>query len=597
MSKIKVLDGLTVQKIAAGEVIERPASIVKELVENSIDAGSTQIVVETIDGGKSLIRVTDNGEGMDREDVLLAFKRHSTSKLYSIDDLNTIMTLGFRGEALSSICAVALVEVITRRVESEEGIKAIVLDGIVNDIMPIGAPTGTTMIIKNLFFNLPVRKKFLKSNSTEDTHISDILTKLAIGNPGVSFKYIRDNRVIFNTNGSKDNINTIYELLGKDNTRDLIPLDIETEDFKVIGYLSKNTLYRSNRAHQYLYVNGRYVVDYKISRTIENQYTSLIPINKYPIYILNISIDPKNIDVNIHPTKQEIKFIGDTMIYEKLGMVIKRNLNTVINIPKPVNKRMEEVRTPSIFEINKTERVDKPYKLEDDKESIIVFKDLSHVEIVKEDEALSKEVEIKNQTNKKDFKFSALKQIGIGFKTYIFAEDILNDKLFIIDQHAAHERVLYERLLNEYNNESIIVQQLLYPEIVELNPTEYINAKENIDYFNKIGFEIDIFDEKSIIIRGVPMIFGKPNSKSLFIEVLDKIDVKIMHNHELKLEKIIKLACTSAIKAGDSIKNMEVSSLFKQLDNCNQPFTCPHGRPTIIEITKDELEKKFLRIM
>lgn len=594
MSKIKILDGLTIQKIAAGEVIERPASIVKELVENSIDAGSTQIIIETIDGGQSLIRVTDNGEGMDREDLLLAFERHSTSKLHAIEDLDTILTLGFRGEALSSICAVALVEVITRTPNTDEGMRAKISNGIVNEIEPIGAPIGTTMIIKNLFYNLPVRKKFLKSNNTEDSHISDILTKLAIGNPAISIKYIRDNKVIFNTQGSSKNINAIYELLGKDNTKDLIPVNIESDDFKLTGYLSKNTLYRSNRAHQYLYVNGRYVIDHRISKVIETQYNSLIPINKYPIYILNITIDPVNIDVNIHPTKQEIKFVGDTMIYDKLGQAIRKNLNAIINIPKSTAKKVEEVRSTSIFDIKQSDVTMEPIN-KGDFDSTIVFKDFSEVEFDSEIPMINEELDV--EIREKQIIFSSLKQIGIGFKTYIFAEDILNDKLFIIDQHAAHERVLYERFKIDFENEKIAIQQLLYPEIIELDPKELVTAKGNISYFNKIGFEVDIFDEKSVIIRGVPLLFGRPNNKNLFLEVLDKIDDKVENNHSLKLEKIIKLSCTSAIKAGDSIKEIEIKSLFNQLDECKQPYTCPHGRPTIIEITKDELEKKFLRII
>jgi len=598
MSKIKILDGLTIQKIAAGEVIERPASIVKELVENSIDAGSNQIIIETTDGGKSLIRVTDNGEGMDTDDVLVAFERHSTSKLFSIDDLNSIMTLGFRGEALSSISAVSKVEVITRRIDSNEGIKATVSEGKVTDISSIGSPIGTTMIIRNLFYNLPVRKKFLKSNSTEDSHISDILTKLAIGNPQVSIKYLRDNRVIFNTNGNKNNINTIYELLGKDNAKDLISIDIETVDFSVNGYLSNNTLYRSNRQHQYLYVNGRYVIDHKISKVIENQYSSLIPINKYPVFILNIKIDPKNIDVNIHPTKQEIKFVGDTLIYEKLGLSIKRNLNSIINISKNINKKVEEVQSTSIFDVKNKEKDDIEIDNTFDIESAIVFKDYSSLDI---NHALSESLEVREDITEtrsvKKIDLGSLDPIGIAFKTYIFLRDTLNNKLYVIDQHAAHERVLYERLSIEYEKESILIQQLLYPEIIELNPKDYMKAMENIEYFNLIGFEAEMFDEKSVIIRGVPMLFGKPNSRELFIELLDKIEDKLDSTHHAKIDKIIKLACTSAIKAGDSIKTIEIKSLLSQMDKCDNPYTCPHGRPTIIEITKDELEKKFLRII
>ena len=345
MSKIKLLDYNTISKIAAGEVIERPSSIVKELVENSIDANANQITIEIQDSGISLIRVTDNGEGMNKEDLLLAFQRHSTSKLRAIEDLDSCFTMGFRGEALSSIASVSKTEVISRTKDDMAGIKASLIEGAVVDFEPTGTPIGTTMIIKDLFYNLPVRKKFLKSKNVEENYIMTSITKLAIGNPDISFKYIKDDKVVFTTMGSGDVINTVFQLLGKNNAKGFKQISIEEENFKLQGFISDNTLYRSNRNHQYLYVNKRYVVDYRISKIIENQYSSLIPINKYPLFILFISIDPSQIDVNIHPTKQEIKFISDTLVYENLGKAIKMQLNESFHIPKvDFNKNKKEIQ-------------------------------------------------------------------------------------------------------------------------------------------------------------------------------------------------------------------------------------------------------------
>jgi len=608
MSKIRVLDNLTIQKIAAGEVIERPASIVKELVENSIDAGGDQIIVEISDAGRDFIRVTDNGEGMDEDDLSLAFTRHTTSKLHSVEDLGRILTMGFRGEALSSICAVSKIEVLTRRNDMDAGLMGYVEDGVLKSISPTGSPMGTTMIIRKLFYNLPVRKRFMKSKTWEENAITETVTRLAVGNPGISIKYIKDNKVVFNTTGTGDIKNTVFQLLGKDLASGLKNLSINTEDFSIQGYVSDNTLYRSNRHHQYLYVNGRYVVDYRLSRIIEKSYQTLIPSNRFPVFVLFVNIDPSDVDVNIHPTKQEIKFTNDSNIYQKLEAAIRNNIDVIMRVPKAnlepkVKNNLEEY--PSIWDIEKDGTLDKlennRYNDDPDEKSI-VFVDYSQEEdwspndLTKEKKESYSSHGIEGSIDKTMVSFKSLRILGTAFRTYVFAENVVNSTLYIIDQHAAHERIMYEKLLNEFKNETVHVQQLLQPLVLDLGQTEYTIAMENLDHFESLGFLVEPFGDRSMILRGVPFVFGAPDSRSLFLDILDQLEESKPSSYETKLERIMKLACTSAIKAGDSVAEIEAKALLNQLEECENPYTCPHGRPTIIEMTRKELEKMFLRI-
>lgn len=601
MNKIKVLDSITISKIAAGEVIERPASIVKELVENSLDAGATQIIVETQDAGKSLIRVTDNGEGMDKEDLLIAFERHTTSKLSSAEDLENISTLGFRGEALSSIAAVSKMEVMTRTDFSSSGTQAKVENAAVIGISPAGTPVGTTMIVRELFQNVPVRRRFLKSNSTEDGQIGDILVKLAIGNPGTSFKYIKDSKIIFSTNGKGDAFAAIFQLLGRDVARGLIPFSLKSDKLSIDGFISNNNLYRGNRNHQYLFVNGRYVVDYRLSRIVEQQYSSIIPINRYPLFVLYLHMDPADLDVNIHPTKQEIRFSSDSKIYEAIELGFKDSFRELLRIP--------EVRNES-FRQNKSEKeAPKLWELSSPKNEIeqvitnsaLIIRDYTAVDYEKTVPS-DNENSIRNGGNKEssvreEINFEALNPIGVIFDTYIITEDRQDGSMWIIDQHAAHERIMYERLKADFLSESISVQQLLSPIVIELTPGEYRKTMDNLEFFNLLGFETEAFGDRSIILRGVPMIFGSPDGRGLFIEILDGLEEGLTLPYEIRLDRIMKIACTKAVKAGDKLDNREIDSLLTQLMDCENPLTCPHGRPTVVKMTRQELEKKFLRIM
>ncbi len=615
MAKIKILDDLTIQKIAAGEVIERPASVVKELVENSIDAGSTSITIEIKNGGKSYIRITDNGDGMDREDLAIAFKKHSTSKIEKIEDLFSVMSLGFRGEALSSISSVAQVEVLTKTNSSDSGLQAFIEDGEITNMNIIGAPKGTTMIIQNLFYNIPVRKNFLKSDLSEGNHVSAIVNKLALGNPNISFKFLRDDKTILQTSQNNKLLNNIYSILGKDTVKSLTPVEYEDKEIKLNGYISNTSFYRGNRNHQYLYINGRYVINYAISKIIENLYRSLIPINKYPIFILYLEIDPLEIDVNIHPTKQEVKFLKDDLIYGKISNIIKDSLIPSIHVAQFVleKDKKEDKELPKLFEIDGNDEfedliVHDLTQLDDGIDIELVsnnnlyntFKN----EIVDENTEIIEEsidyLDLEDniiEEQKFDDIILDISPIGRVFNTYIIAESKDKEKLIFIDQHAAHERILYERYKKEFENEEINIQLLLFPEVIELTDTEMNHLMENLDIFKDLGFDIDEFGHKSIALRGIPIIFSRQNPRDLFLDILDNLGSNIKSNYDSKVEKIMKIACSNAIKSGNNIKDIEIMALIKDLLACENPYTCPHGRPTIMEMTKQDIEKQFLRII
>ena len=626
MAKIKILDDLTIQKIAAGEVIERPASIVKELVENSIDANADNIIIEINNGGKSYIRITDNGDGMDKDDLSVAFEKHSTSKIDNIEDLFSVMSLGFRGEALSSIASVARVEVLTKTKSSDSGIQAFIEEGKITDMGIIGCPKGTTMIVRDLFYNLPVRKKFLNSDLSEGNYISSIVNKLALGNPNLSFKFIRDNKTVLQTWQKNSLLDTIYNILGKDIANAMLPVEYKDDNFKLRGYISNTNLYRGNRNHQYLYINGRYVVNYAISKIIENLYKSLIPLNRFPVFVLYLEIDPLEIDVNIHPTKQEVKFLKENHVYGKISNIIKEYLMPSIHVPQFVikNEKKEEVENlPKLFELEDESEYDdivvrdftntskktitskednNPYYLDGWTDKEIETKDIAiSIEDLQEDKDTGDNIEERYlevfEKQKIEDLLLDISPIGRVFNTYIIAESKDEEKLIFIDQHAAHERILYEKYRHEFENEKINVQLLMFPEVIELTDVEMNYLIQNIDLFKDLGFDIDEFGQNSIALRAVPMIFGSPNARELFLDILDSLELGIKSSYDTKIDKIMKIACTNAIKSGDNIKDIELMALIKDLKACDNPYTCPHGRPTIVEMTKKDIEKQFLRIV
>ncbi len=618
MSKIKILDNLTIEKIAAGEVIERPASIVKELLENSIDAKATEITIEIKDGGKSLIRVTDNGEGIGESDLPLAFKRHSTSKLRKIEDLYKISSLGFRGEALSSISAVAKIKILTKTQSSLAGIEAIIENGSLINQNIVGCPKGTTMIVEDLFYNLPVRKEFLKSDLVESNKISDIIYKIALGNPNIGFTYIKDNKTILRTNRNQDLKNHIYTILGRDFSENLLEISHETEDFKIKGFISNNQYYRGNRSHQYLYINDRYIQNINISKAIERQYKSLIPINRFPVFLIFIYINPSKIDVNIHPTKQEVKFTNENYLIENISSRVKNVLFPRVEVGKiklQAKNMVKKETIPNLFDFAKDLESSKeiPTSNQD-----FFIEDLRPVEKTSKDTLIKEEKPSYNTlVNSKDFlependpfidpsenstgptknMLDNLEPVGIVFNTYIIAEDRTKEKIYFIDQHAAHERVMYEKYLQEFKEENIYIQGLISPLVLNLTNQESNKLIKNIDLFKRLGFDLEEFGNNSIIVRGVPMLFGKPNVENLLLDILDNLG-DVTNNYDTRVDKIMKIACVNSVKSGDDLKTEEVFSLFNRLKNCSQPHTCPHGRPTILEMSKKHIEKEFLRIM
>lgn len=624
MTKIKVLDSLTIQKIAAGEVIERPASIVKELVENSIDANADSIVIEIKNGGKSLIRVTDNGDGMEKQDLALAFKKHSTSKLNSVEDLYSISSLGFRGEALSSIASVAKVKTLTKTEGAQGGIQALVEEGKILSMETVGCPKGTTMIVSDLFYNLPVRKKFLKSDLSEGNHISDIVYKIALGNPQISFRFIRDNKTVLRTSKTDNLLETIYSVLGRDYSKNLIPIEYRDNYLEIKGFISNNNLYRGNRNHQYIYINNRPIINHGISKVIENQYQTLIPTNRFPVFVLNINLDPGEIDVNIHPAKHEIKFVNQDRVFGSLSNLVKRNLMVEIKRPKMTFKEeeREDKELPILFhedsykECEKTtDKMHKEILIHDltdhgygqDEPSLTENRPMqieyqfiespSHNSLP-DDTFLNHNSSISDVKDNVEDRFNHINinPIGRAFATYAIVEIIDEEKLLFIDQHAAHERIMYEKFKKEYEKEEIATQQLISPEIIELTNKEMTEFNDNLTLFKDLGFDVERFGTNSIAIRGVPLIFGKPMIKDLFLDLLDGLGGSLRTSYDTRLEKIMKLACTNAIKSGDKIGSVEIVALYKDLLKCNNPHTCPHGRPTIIELSKKDIEKQFLRI-
>lgn len=627
MNNIKLLDSSTINKIAAGEVIERPASVIKELIENSIDAMSSVITIEIEDGGKKYIRVTDNGTGINMDDVDYAFLRHSTSKINNVEDLQSLSTLGFRGEALASIASVSQLELITKTKDSVSGVHVFINGGEVLKKSEVGCPVGTTIILRNLFYNVPVRQKFLKSDTIEASYISDIIYKLALGNPGLKFKYIKDNKVIINTPGKKDIRSTIYSLLGKEFVSSMFDIAYSGDDIEICGLISSPAFTRGNRNHQYTYVNGRYIKSEEVSDIIEVQYKTLIPINRFPVYAIYIDIKPELVDVNVHPTKTEVRFDNVDKLREALSLAIKsaflsNNLIPEVTIPVVSHDNKADMQKQVTFLdvnniadalIEKTDRLDESSEntsidataLDFEAEGIVTSKKVNDQSYIDVNDIIrvidysaneSAEVSYNNKTETKVNPIPELKIIGTLFDTYIMAEDRVGKDLYIIDQHAAHERIMYEKIKTQLETDEIYKQQLLSPTVIDVSHGEMQLIKENMDLFNKIGFDIENFGLNSVVIRSVPLVFGVPDTRNLFLDILDNLKERISSSYDIRIDKIMKLACTSAIKAGHNIKMVEIDTLINDLKRAKQPFTCPHGRPIIVKMSKYEFEKRFKRV-
>ena len=617
---IRLLDEATISKIAAGEIIENSASIVKELVENSIDAGADDILVEIRGESTSYIKVSDNGSGFAEEDIEVAFLRHSTSKLEKIEDLEKIRTLGFRGEALASISNISKIKLMTKRQEDLAGNSILIENGKIIKKNKVGMPKGTTFVISDVFYNTPVRKKFLRKDLTEINNIIDIVQKIALSNNNIKFTLIRDGKTILNTGSDKDPINRIFSILGSEIASSLNEGSFESENYKIRGFFSDNKLFRSNRDSQYIFVNGRFIRNINISRAVEKNYHSLIPLNRYPVFVLYIDIDPKLIDVNIHPKKNEIKISNENILNALLTEVVEDVIFPNRSIREiEIEDKKESINVFDIFEDEKSDKSEAQEKETNLKslweieketkdevlqnsfnEDVVLYRDKENLDLSEDKKIIKEESEERNflfndEKSKIDEKLLNTRIAGVLFKTYILLENQRNGVTYVVDQHAAHERVNYEKFLHMYLNSEITSQILLKPEIIELNQIEYDKILNYLELFTRLGFKIEDFGDNSVVLREVPMIFGLPTYVNFIRDIIDSLDKDISSNYEADLYKIMKKACKASVKAGDDLSDLEIESLIKDLKNCENPYTCPHGRPTVVEVSKHTISKLFLR--
>ena len=603
MKTIKKLENHLINKIAAGEVVDRPLSIVKELVENAIDAGASTVTVEIMDGGLTQIRVTDNGYGISPDQLPLAFMRHATSKIEDSDDLFNIQTMGFRGEALASIAAVSQVEMITKTADSVMGARIAVHGGDIIETGEIGCLNGTTLVVSNLFYNIPARRKFVKKPATEGSLIADIMQKLALANPGCAFRFINDGRLIFQTNGMGDLKTAIHYVFGRDISSKLVEIDVKTNGMSLYGYVGKPEIARGNRGYGYFIINRRYIKNRVASQAVEDALKQSIQSGKFPVYVLNLTINPGEVDVNVHPAKLEVRFDNDEAIYRFINESVKKSLSEINLIPevkigvkavKPVVNEIDIIQsqllisepTPPIYE-NKGPNID---IVKNDENDIIQQKP------PKENENFA----ILPQAPEKNISappfFTNYLIMGLLFQTYWLVEQ--GDSLYLIDQHAAHERVLYEEIMGEVKNKTISAQPLIEPVRLKLTPKEAQALRDNKDIFEKGGFEVEEGSFGQFDVITVPYFFNNPISPGFFIDILDKLkpyNVPDTPNYEKKASIIAMAACKGAVKAKDALNETEAEALISALIKIENPFNCPHGRPTIIEITKNEIERKFLR--
>ena len=644
---INILDKDTIDKIAAGEVVERPASIVKELLENSIDAGSSLVTIEIKNGGIDLIRITDNGCGIASSEVKKAFLRHATSKIVSDKDLISIKSLGFRGEALSSIAAVSKCEMITKTRDELTGVRYYIEGGNEVEYEEIGAPDGTSIIIRDIFYNTPARRKFLKTASTEGAHISELVEKLAMANTEIAFKFISNGQIKLQTNGSGNLKDIVYQLYGKEISKALCNVDYEKNGIKIKGVVARPEVTRSSRNLENIFVNGRYIKDNIISKAVEDGFGDRLMQHQYPFCALNFDLD--GVDVNVHPRKMEVRFSDRNFVYDNTKEAVEEIFTTqsavrevpvgktsnekkvFVNTPEPFeNKRRDMSQIPEKVLHNKYEDVTKDTlhstgsddeikwrvpkeNMYNPKDDMSFIKDENTKRVYSDINDLSnksiKEVNIGNidDANPNGIKPSQLsffeseskkymKVIGQVFDTYWIVQ--LENEMYIIDQHAAHEKVMYERLLKESKANKLSSQMINPPIIVTLTDLEQNVLKEHMDEFRGIGFDIEEFGGKEYKINAIPNIFPSIPKAELFNEMLsDSTNYDVISPSELILAKVASMSCKAAIKGNMRISLLEANELFDELLSLDNPYNCPHGRPTVIKMTKQEIEKKFKRIV
>lgn len=638
MPQIQLLDEATIEKIAAGEVVERPSSVVKELVENAIDAKATFITVEIKEGGLSFIRITDNGCGIDKEQVRLAFLRHSTSKIRSLEDLMCIKSLGFRGEALASISAVAQVELITRPRGALTGVRYVIEGSKEKLFEEIGAPEGTTFLVRNLFFNTPVRRKFLKSAQTEAGYVATIMERLALSHPEVSFQLIVNNQQKLHTSGNCNRKDIIYHIYGKDIASNLLPVERDECGIGVNGFIGKPLVSRGNRNFENYYINGRYMKSQIIAKAIEEAYKPYLMNHQYPFTVLYLAMDEELMDVNVHPTKMEVRFANGEQLYQTLLGMLRdtlqgRDLVPEVSVhgektgagekPQAPAKTEPAPRAPQPFERNRISEIrrsiakDSPYELkyaprplpqpqpeqktgtqeqpaavsEPEPKTAAVEQQLALTDVFREENGY--QTGFIEQAKK-----SNVHVIGQLFDTYWLTQ--AEDKLYIIDQHAAHEKVLFERNMKTFATREYTSQQLSPPIILSLSMTEQQALQSNLEELKKLGFEIDEFGGREYAILAVPDNLYNLDAKALFLELLDDMVSQTatqVLTTEMIWNKVATASCKAAIKGNQRISAAEVETLIKELLTLENPYHCPHGRPTMISMSKYEIEKKFKRIL
>ncbi|MDE6435109.1 MAG: DNA mismatch repair endonuclease MutL [Lachnospiraceae bacterium] len=701
---IKVLDQATVNKIAAGEVVERPSSVVKELVENAIDAGATAITVEIKDGGTSLIRITDNGAGIEKEEVPTAFVRHATSKIITIEDLLSVSSLGFRGEALASIAAVSQVECITKTAHALTGIRYEIHGSREISSEEIGAPTGTTIIVRNLFYNVPARKKFLKTPMTEGSYVTELVTRLSLSHPEVSFKYIINGSNKIATSGNGRLKDVIYHIYGKDISANLLPVKRTANDFAVEGYVGKAYVSKGNRSFEHYFVNGRYIRSNIVTKAIEEAYKSFVMVHKFPFTALHFTLDSNKLDVNVHPTKMEFKYADGEQLFdfvkdsvrqallsqemiqdvslrtakEERELVIEQQRKSTLHVPEPFEKEARALRYQQAVTEHKKEQEDTKSPVPGDtspdsteiKKSAATSKNITKTNIAASPSQTNKQefteaVKFTNiqeipaasvQTNGQasaEISDSILKQetapktditdikpiekssgvdthtqnmtsdhvasvkgeqismdmesfisgearkkhrlIGQVFKTYWMIE--YENKLYIVDQHAAHEKVMFERLMRQLADRKVLSQQLLPPKVLHLDSVEHTTVMSHMDLFAQTGFDIEDFGDDSVVVRAMPDDIMGVAPQALFDALLNALTEDIGKiSIDFFVEKLSGMACKAAIKGNTEITTMEADTLIDEMLSLDNPYNCPHGRPTMIALTKTELERKFKRI-
>ncbi len=686
---IKVLDQATINKIAAGEVVERPSSVVKELVENAIDAGATAVTVEIKDGGLSFIRITDNGAGIEKAEVPTAFIRHATSKIMTIEDLLSVSSLGFRGEALASIAAVAQVELITKTAHALTGLRYEIHGSKEIASEEIGAPTGTTIIVRNLFYNVPARKKFLKTPMTEGGYITDLITRLALSRPDISFKYIINGNNKITTSGNGKLQDVIYHIYGKDVSSNLLPIKRQVDEFKVEGYIGKAFVSKGNRGFEHYFINERSIRNVVVTKAIEEAYKSFVMIHKFPFTALHFTLDSTKLDINVHPAKMESKYADGERLFqfvkdsvrqallqeemipdvslrsakEEKAIVIEQQRQLNANVPEPFEKKARAIRyqqesarkdvadnrktavtavpesvtvpqpvtAPESVTASESATVPQPVTVP---ESVTISQPVTVTEttvksaspaletvqeidrkqpeiispIEEHMEAVTPEISSKPETLSKPEQLSMpLEQfiseearkshrlIGQVFKTYWIVE--YDSKMYIMDQHAAHEKVMFERLMRQMSEKNVISQQLLPPKVVHLDSAEHALVISHMDLFEQTGFDLEDFGDDSIVIRAMPDDIMGVDPQSLFDALLNALSADTGRLQiDFFVEKLSGMACKAAIKGNTEISFQEADALIDELLTLDNPYNCPHGRPTMISLTKTELERKFKRI-